>query len=76
MTNFLYICTLLTIFSIFLIIYAWTLPLFPQEWREKVNSDKNSLNPKKNNESITSFLIARLLNAEIFLTITYHKLKV
>ena len=53
----LYVSTLLTLLSLFLIIYAFTLPLFPDEWRKKVNSRPNSLNPKYNNESLTGILI-------------------
>ena len=57
MDHILFISIALTILSIFLIIYAFTLPLFPDEWRKKVNSNKNSLNPKHNNESLTGALI-------------------
>ena len=57
MNYLLYISIVTTILTLFLIIYAFTLPLFPDEWRKKVNGDKNSLNPKHNNESLTGFLI-------------------
>ena len=57
MSVFLYICIILTLIDIFLIVYAWTLPLFPQEWREKVNSKPNTLDPRHNNDSLTGMLI-------------------
>ena len=53
----LYISIILSFLSLFLIIYAFTLPLFPEEWRKKVNSNPNSLNPKYNNEPLTGVLI-------------------
>jgi len=53
----LYTSIIFSFFSLFLIIYAFTLPLFPEEWRKKVNSKPNSLNPKYNNESLTGILI-------------------
>ena len=55
--TFLYVCILVTLLDVFLIIYAWTLPLFPQEWRDKVNRNKQSLNPQPNNDSLTGILI-------------------
>ena len=57
MTVFLYICIVLTLLDLFLIVYAWTLPLFPKQWREKVNSVPNTLNPRHNNDSLTGMLI-------------------
>jgi cellulose synthase/poly-beta-1,6-N-acetylglucosamine synthase-like glycosyltransferase len=48
---------ILSFLSLFLIIYAFTLSLFPVEWRKKVNSKPNSLNPKYNNEPLTGILI-------------------
>tara|TARA_B100000795_G_scaffold207680_1_gene161155 strand:+ start:1496 stop:1720 length:225 start_codon:yes stop_codon:yes gene_type:complete len=53
----LYTSIILSFLSLFLIIYAFTLRLFPEEWRKKVNSKPNSLNPKYNNESLTGILI-------------------
>jgi len=52
-----FISIILSFLSLFLIIYAFTLPLFPEEWRKKVNSKPNSLNPKYNNEPLTGVLI-------------------
>ena len=54
---FLYVCILCTLLDLFLIIYAWTLPLFPKDWREKVNSNPQSWDPQTNNDSITGALI-------------------
>ena len=53
----LYASIIFSFLSLFLVIYAFTLPLFPEEWRKKVNSRPNSLNPKYNNESLTGILI-------------------
>lgn len=60
METILYTSIIFSILDIFLIIYASTLHLFPKEWRDRVNSNPNSLNPKYNNESITGILIILL----------------
>jgi len=39
MTIFLYICIVLSFLNLFLIIYTWTLPLYPQKLRDKWNQD-------------------------------------
>ena len=52
-----YLCILMTLVDVFLLVYAWTLPLFPQEWRDKVNSDPRSLSTRTNNDSLTGILI-------------------
>jgi len=57
MKTFLFVCILVTLLDAFLIIYAWTLPLFPRAWREQVNSDSGSLDPRTNNDSLTGILI-------------------
>ena len=57
MPNLFFINILITFSVIFLLIYVSTLHLFPKEWREKVNSNKKSLNPKFNNDSITGIVI-------------------
>ena len=57
MKHFLFLCILMTMLDVFLIVYAWTLPLFPEGWRTKVNSQPNSLDPRVNNESVTGILI-------------------
>ena len=57
MQTFLYLCVLVTLINVFLIVYAWTLPLFPKDWRDKVNREPASLDPRKNNDSLTGMLI-------------------
>ena len=57
MKTLLYLCILTTLIDVFLLVYAWTLPLFPQSWRDKVNRDHGSLNPSVNNDSITGMVI-------------------
>ena len=52
-----YFCILMTLADVFLLVYAWTLPLFPQEWRDKVNSDPRSLSARTNNDSLTGIVI-------------------
>ena len=49
MPNLFFINILITFSVIFLLIYVSTLHLFPKEWREKVNSNKKSLNPNVEN---------------------------
>ncbi len=39
MKIFLYICIVLSFLNLFLIIYTWTLPLYPQKLRDKWNQD-------------------------------------
>lgn len=60
MEQLLYASIITSLIDIFLIIYAFTLPLFPNEWRERVNSNPRSLNPRYNNESLTGFIIILL----------------
>ena len=57
MEQLLFACILMTLIDAFLIVYAWTLPLFPKAWRERVNSMPNSLDPRVNNDSLTGMLI-------------------
>ena len=57
MEHFLFMCIVLTMLDVFLIVYAWTLPLFPQGWRDRVNSQPHSLDPRVNNDSLTGMLI-------------------
>ena len=52
---------------LFLIIYAWTLPLFPKDWNERVNSNTKSLNPKLNNNAITGAIIIILSSLVLIL---------
>ena len=57
MRTLFFICIVMTLLNVFLIVYAWTLPLFPQEWRDKVNRNPRSLNPSSNNDSLTGVAI-------------------
>ena len=57
MRTLFFICIVMTLLNVFLLIYAWTLPLFPQEWRDKVNRNPRSLNPGSNNDSLTGMAI-------------------
>ena len=57
MNTLLYTCIFVTLFDVFLIIYAWTLPLFPKDWRDKVNRDTGSWSPQRNNDSLTGMAI-------------------
>ena len=34
-----FFCIILTAFDLFLIVYALTIPLYPQKWRDKVNKN-------------------------------------
>lgn len=52
-----YLCIPMTLMDVFLVVYAWTLPLFPQEWRDKVNRKPHSLSPTTNNDALTGVLI-------------------
>lgn len=71
MPNLFFINILITFSVIFLLIYVSTLNLFPKEWREKVNSNKKSLNPKFNNDSLTGIVIIILSAAMVILWSTY-----
>ena len=57
MKQLFFICIMMTLLDAFLIVYAWTLPLFPQAWRDRVNSVPNSLDTRVNNDSLTGMLI-------------------
>jgi len=39
MNKFLFLNLTITIFNIFLIVYAYSLNFFPKKWRKKVNQD-------------------------------------
>ena len=71
MPNLFFINILITFSVIFLLIYVSTLHLFPKEWREKVNSNKKSLNPKFNNDSMTGIVIIILSAVMVILWSTY-----
>ena len=59
----------ITAFDIFLIIYAFTLPLYPSAWRKKVNK-------KYNNDSATGIVIifTTLLCCILWVIYFYFKL--
>ncbi len=71
MPNLFFINILITFTVIFLLIYVSTLHLFPKEWRERVNSNKKSFNPKFNNDSITGIVIIILSAVMVILWTTY-----
>ena len=50
MDQLFFLCIVVTAFDLFLIIYAFTLPLYPKSWRKKVNK-------KYNNDTITGITI-------------------
>jgi len=60
---------IITAFDIFLIIYAFTLPLYPTAWRKKVNK-------KYNNDTATGIVIifATLLCCILWVIYFYFKL--
>ena len=50
MDQLFFFCIVVTAFDLFLIIYAFTLPLYPKSWRKKVNK-------KYNNDTTTGITI-------------------
>ncbi len=50
MDQLFFFCIVVTAFDLFLIIYAFTHPLYPKSWRKKVNK-------KHNNDTITGITI-------------------
>ena len=50
MDQLFFFCIVFTAFNLFLIIYAFTLPLYPESWRKKVNK-------KYNNDTTTGITI-------------------
>ena len=57
MRTLFFLCIAMTLFDVFLLVYAWTLPMFPKEWRDRVNRSPRSLNPSTNNDSLTGMLL-------------------
>ena len=51
MDQLLFLCIIITALDIFLIIYAFTIPLYPQKWRNQVNK-------KYKNETVTVVTMA------------------
>ena len=50
MDQLFFFCIVVTAFNLFLIIYTFTLPLYPESWRKKVNK-------KYNNDTTTGITI-------------------
>lgn len=64
MDQLLFLCIIATAFDFFLIIYSLTIPLYPKNWRNKVNK-------KYNNETATGITIIFVTMATCFLWIIY-----
>ena len=64
MDQLLFLCIIITALDIFLIIYAFTIPLYPQKWRNQVNK-------KYKNETVTGVTIIFVTKAACFLWIIY-----
>ena len=64
MDQLLFLSIIITALDIFLIIYAITIPLYPQKWRNKVNR-------KYKNETATGVTIIFVTMAACFLWIIY-----
>ena len=64
MDQLLFLCIIITALDIFLIIYAFTIPLYPQKWRNQVNK-------KYKNETATGITIIFVTMAVCFLWIIY-----
>ena len=67
MDQLLFLCIIITALDIFLIIYAFTIPLYPQKWRNQVNK-------KYKNETVTGVTIIFVTMAVCFLWIIYFYL--
>ena len=64
MDQLLFLSIIITAFDIFLIIYALTIPLYPQKWRNKVNKVHN-------NETATGVTIIFVTMISCFLWVLY-----
>ena len=64
MDQLLFLCIIITALDIFLIIYAFTIPLYPQKWRNQVNK-------KYKNETATGVTIIFATMAACLLWIIY-----
>ena len=64
MRELLFLCILITAFDFFLIIYAFTIPLYPKKWRKEVNK-------KYKNETATGVSIIFVTMAACFLWVIY-----
>ena len=64
MDQLLFLCIIITALDIFLIIYAFTIPLYPKNWRKEFNK-------KYKNETATGITITFVTMAACFLWIIY-----
>ena len=64
MNQLLFICIIATALNIFLVIYAFTIPLYPKRWRDKVNK-------KYQNDTATGVTIIFVTLAMCFLWVFY-----
>tara|TARA_B100000945_G_scaffold111656_1_gene88415 strand:+ start:862 stop:1080 length:219 start_codon:yes stop_codon:yes gene_type:complete len=64
MDQLLFLCIIITALDIFLIIYAFTIPLYPKKWRKQVNK-------KYKNETATGITIIFVTMAACFSWIIY-----
>ena len=64
MDQLLFLCIIITALDIFLIIYAFTIPLYPKNWRKQVNK-------KYKNETVTGITLIFVTMAACFLWIIY-----
>ena len=64
MDQLLFLCIIITALDIFLIIYAFTIPLYPTKWRNQVNK-------KYKNETTTGITIIFVTMAACFLWVIY-----
>ena len=64
MSKLLFLSIIFTALDIFLIIYAFTIPLYPKKWRNKVNKEHN-------NETATGVTIIFVTMISCFLWVIY-----
>ena len=64
MDQLFFFCIVVTAFNLFLIIYAFTLPLYPESWRKKVNK-------KYSNDTTTGITILFVTLASFISWIIY-----
>tara|TARA_B100000945_G_scaffold10637_1_gene8391 strand:+ start:20 stop:238 length:219 start_codon:yes stop_codon:yes gene_type:complete len=60
----LFLCTVISALDIFLIIYAFTIPLYPKKWRKEVNK-------KYKNDTATGVTIIFVTMTACFLWVIY-----
>ena len=64
MNQLLFICIITSALNIFLVVYAFTIPLYPKKWRDKVNK-------KYQNDTATGVTIIFVTLATCFLWVSY-----